>query len=55
MAAIDVAVVTLDEPWAARQYKIGVRKSAELPAAAGLLIKHLSGCVKQQVSKGAAV
>lgn len=45
---MDVAVVSLDEPWAARQYKIGVRKFAELPAAAGLLIKHLRGCVKQQ-------
>jgi hypothetical protein len=49
-SARDVAVVPLDEPWAARQYKIGVRKLAELPVAASLLIKHLCGCVKPQTA-----
>ena len=38
---VGIKVISLDEPWAKRQLKIGVRAYAALPVAAQLLVDHL--------------
>ncbi len=43
-ATHDLKVITLDEPWAERQFAICFKEEAALPAAAKLLLAHLEAC-----------
>ncbi len=50
-ASHDLKIITLDEPWAKRQFAICFQDEAGLPAAAKLLLAHLVACAAGAASR----